>query len=62
MTFGMGVHKRCAGSGRALHADRVCSKRTTICENTIVANFAKSKQRNSQKTVCGDEFATMLLC
>ena len=51
----MAIIKRCAASGRALQA---CSERNITCENTIVVNFAKSKQINAPKTICSDEFAT----
>ena len=40
-------------------ASRACSERNITCENIFVENFAISKQRHSQKTVWGDEFATL---
>ena len=58
------LHDGCHGSKYMLcserkgTASRVCSERNTTCENTIVANFAKSKQIYARKTICGDEFAT----
>ena len=40
-------------------ASRACSERNITCENIFVENFAISKQRHSQKTIWGDEFATL---
>ena len=60
------LHDGCHGSRYTLcserkgAATRVCSERNITCENIFVENVAKSKQRHSQKTVCGDEFATIL--
>ena len=59
-------HDGCHGSRYTLCSERkgavsrVCSERNVTYENTIVANFAKSKQIYARKTIYGDEFATTL--
>ena len=60
MTVFMTVDKRCAASRRALQAESAASKIQHV-KNTFAKNFAKSKQMHTQKTVCGNEFASLIL-
>ena len=54
----MAVDKRCAASGRALQAESAASKIQHV-ENTFAGKLCKIKQTHAQKTVCGNEFATI---
>ena len=55
----MTTNKRCAASGRALQAKSAASEIQHV-KNTFTEDFAKSKQMHARKTVCGNEFATIL--
>ena len=60
------LHDNCHGSRYTLCSERkgvasqACSEPNITCENVFVENFAITKQRHSQMTVCCNEFATMV--
>ena len=72
MTVVIAVDKRCAASGRALQAESAASeiqRAKKYIFNTLAEKYKKKihsrktfniEQMHARKTVCGDEFATIL--
>ena len=54
----MGSDKRCAASGLALQVDSI-AKQNTACKHTRAKTLQNQGKCMYEKTVCGDECATI---